>query len=77
MLQPDRQLRVMCKGGEKKIKSELKAMLENDRVTYEKFYAVFNRQLKFGVAGEYGVHKEATQDLLMFYSHKQGNTQTR
>ena len=72
MLQHDRQLRVIAKGVEKKIKSELKAMLENDRETYEKFYAVFNRQLKFGVAGEYGVHKEATQDLLMFYSHKQG-----
>ena len=72
MLQHNRQLSVIARSIEKKIKSELKAMLENDREGYEKFYAVFGRQLKYGTVADYGAHKDATQDLLMFYSHKQG-----
>ena len=72
MLQHNRQLTVIARSIEKKIKSELKNMLENDRENYEKFYGIFNRQLKYGVAAEYGAHKDATKDLLLFYSHKQG-----
>ena len=71
MLQHDRQLKIIAKGIEKKIKSELKAMLENDREAYEGFYAAFSRQLKYGTVAEYGAHKEATQDLLLFYSNKE------
>ena len=72
MLQKNRQLTIIARNIEKKIKSELKAMLENDREKYEEFFAAFGRQLKYGTVAEYGVHKEATQDLLLFYSHKQG-----
>ncbi len=72
MLQHNRQLTIIAKNIEKKIKSELKNMLDNDRETYEKFFASFGRQLKFGVVADYGAHKEATQDLLLFYSHKEG-----
>ena len=72
MLQHDRQLAIIARNIEKKIKSELKNMLENDRENFEKFYAAFGRQLKYGTVGEYGAHKDATQDLLLFYSHKQG-----
>ncbi len=72
MLQHNRQLTVIAKNIEKKIKSELKSMLDNDRQTYESFFAAFGRQLKFGVVADYGAHKDATQDLLLFYSHKQG-----
>ena len=71
MLQHDRQLTVIAKNIAKKIKSELTAMLENDRENYEAFYAVFGRQLKYGAVANYGANKEAVQDLLMFYSHKQ------
>ena len=71
MLQHDRQLKIIAKGIEKKIKSELKAMLENDREAYEGFYAAFARQLKYGTVAEYGAHKEATQNLLLFYSNKE------
>ena len=71
MLQHDRQLTIIARNIEKKIKSELKNMLENDRENYEKFYAAFGRQLKYGTVGEYGAHKDATQDLLLFYSHKE------
>ena len=72
MLQHTRQLTLIARNIEKKIKSELKALLENDREKYEQFYAAFGRQLKYGTVADYGTHKEATQDLLLFYSHKQG-----
>lgn len=72
MLQHNRQLTIIARNIEKKVKSELKAMLENDREKYEEFYAAFGRQLKYGTVSDYGAHKEATQDLLLFYSHKQG-----
>jgi len=47
-------------------------MLDNDFDSYEKFFAQFGRQLKYGAVMNYGAHKEATQDLLLFYSHKEG-----
>ena len=72
MLQHNRQLTVIAKNIEKKIKSELKNMLENDRENFEKFFAAFGRQLKYGTVSDYGVHKDSTKDLLLFYSHKQG-----
>ena len=72
MLQHNRQLTIMARNIEKKIKSELKSMLENDREKYEEFYAAFGRQLKYGTVADYGMHKEACQDLLLFYSAKEG-----
>ena len=72
MLQHNRQLTVIARNIEKKIRSELKAMLENDREKYEEFYAAFGLQLKYGTVSEYGAHKDSCQDLLLYYSHKQG-----
>ena len=72
MLQHNRQLTIIARNIEKKIKGELKSMLENDREKYEDFYAAFGRQLKYGTVSEYGAHKDSCKDLLMFYSHKQG-----
>ena len=72
MLQHNRQLTIIARNIEKKIKSELKSMLENEREKYEEFYAAFGRQLKYGTVSDYGAHKESCQDLLLFYSHKQG-----
>ncbi|MBQ3214542.1 MAG: molecular chaperone HtpG, partial [Oscillospiraceae bacterium] len=72
MLQHDRQLTIIARNIEKKIKSELKSMLENDREDYEKFYAAFGRQLKYAAVAEYGAHKDAVQELLLFWSDKQG-----
>ena len=71
MLQHNRQLTIIARNIEKKIKSELKNMLENDREKYEEFYAAFGRQLKYGTVSEYGAHKDACKDLLLFYSHKE------
>ena len=72
MLQHNRQLTIIARNIEKKIKSELKDMLENDREKYEEFYAAFGRQLKYGAVSDYGAHKDSCQDLLLFFSHKQG-----
>ena len=72
MLQHNRQLTLIARNIEKKIKSELKSLLEQDREKYEQFFAAFGRQLKYGTVADYGAHKDATQDLLLFYSNKQG-----
>ena len=68
MLQQDRQVQVIASSIEKKIKRELTKMLENDREKYEEFFKNFGIQLKYGVASDYGTHKEMLKDLLLFYS---------
>ena len=72
MLQHNRQLAVIARSIEKKIKAELTAMLEKEREEYEKFYAAFGTQLKYGTVTDYGAHKDVTKDLLLFRSNKQG-----
>ena len=72
MLQHDRQLTIIARNLEKKIRSELKSLLENDREKYEQFFAAFGRQLKYGTVAEYGAHKDMTKDLLLFWSNQQG-----
>ena len=68
MLQHDRQLKVMAKAIEKKIKSELSKMMESDREGYEKFFDAFGIQLKYGIYTDYGMHKDVLEDLLLFKS---------
>ena len=68
MLQHDRQLKLIADRLQKKIKSELKSMLQNDREKYEAFYKSFGLTLKYGVYSGYGVNKNVLQDLLLFYS---------
>lgn len=68
MLQHDRQLKVIESRLEKKIKSELLAMLSGDREKYEAFFKNFGLQLKYGVYSEYGAKKELLQELLLFHS---------
>ena len=71
MLQHDRQLKVMAKSIEKKIKAELEKLLKQDREKYEKFFDAFGIQLKFGLYADYGMHKDTLQDLVMFKSSKE------
>jgi len=71
MLQHDRQLKAIEQRIEKKIRSELEAMLANDRENYEKFWKAFGLQLKYGVYDGFGAHRETLQDLIMFYSSKE------
>ena len=68
MLQHDRQLKIIAKNLENKIKSELQNMLKNDREEYEKFFNTFGMQLKYGTYNNYGMDKDKLKDLLMFYS---------
>ena len=70
MLQQDRQLRLIAKSLEKKIKSSLEDMLEEDRESYEKFFDAFGMQLKYGIYGTYG-NNDVLKDLLLFYSSKE------
>ena len=68
MLQHSRELKVIAINIEKKIKSELTKLLTKDRDKYEQFYKVFGIQLKYGIASDYGMHKEQLQDLVLFFS---------
>ena len=68
MLQHDRQLRVIAKNLENKIRTELQNMLKNDREEYEKFFNTFGVQLKYGTYDNYGMNKDKLKDLLMFHS---------
>ncbi len=67
-LQQDHLLKLIAKNLEKKIKSELEKLLQNDREAYEQFFKAFGLQLKFGVYNGFGVNKTTLQDLLLFYS---------
>jgi molecular chaperone HtpG len=68
MLQHDRQLRIIAKSLEKKVGSELKKLLTEDRDKYEKFFKAFGLQLKFGVYDKFGLHKDSLKDLILFVS---------
>ncbi len=74
MLQHDRQLKLIAGRLEKKIASELKSMLQNDREKYEELWKSFGLQLKYGAYDNYGAKKEELQDLLLFVSsHEKKN----
>lgn len=68
MLQHDRQLKLIAKNIKSKIKGALESLLKEERENYEKFYASFGRQLKYGVYEDFGRNKETLQDLIMFHS---------
>ncbi|MBR3690514.1 MAG: molecular chaperone HtpG [Eggerthellaceae bacterium] len=70
-LQHNGQLKAIARRLEKKIKSELANMRNNDREAYEKFFENFGRTLKYGVYSSYGQANDILADLLMFYSAKQ------
>ena len=68
MLQHDRHLKAIAQSQEKKIKSELLKMQKDKPEDYDKFWAAFGRQIKYGAYVQYGAHKELLQDLLMYHS---------
>lgn len=68
ILQHDRQLKIIAKAIDKKIKSELTKLLKNEREKYEEFFRVFGVQLKWGVYSDYGMNKDGLKDLLIFKS---------
>ncbi len=71
MLQQDRQLGIIRRNLEKKIKNELKSMLTADRDKYEEFWKNFGRQIKFGCYNSFGQNSDLLKDLLIFWSAKE------
>ena len=70
-MQQDKQIKLIAKSIESKIKKELESLLKDDRDNYVKFYESFGEQLKYGIYSSYGMNKEMLQDLLLFYSSKE------
>ena len=70
ILQQDRQVKAIANSLEKKILSELKKIMEDDRENYEKLFSEFGLSMKFGVYAGFGMNKDKLKDLLMFYSSK-------
>ncbi len=75
-IQHNHQLKKIAASLEKKIKSELLSMLENDRENYEKFFKEFGLQLKYGVYDNWGMNKDMLQDLLLFHSARKNKPVT-
>ena len=68
ILQQNAELQVISKNLEKKIISELKKILKNDREKYIEFWKEFGRSIKAGVQDMFGMNKGKLQDLLIFVS---------
>ena len=67
-LQDDKNIKLIAKSIESKVKNELLDLLKNNRDKYLEFYKAFGVQLKFGIYNDYGMHKDKLEDLIMFYS---------
>lgn len=71
MLQYDRQLKTISANIEKKVKARLIKMQQEEPEKYERFWNAFGRQIKYGAAADYGMHKDQLLDLMMFDSSKE------
>ena len=71
MLQHDRQLKTISANIEKKVKARLIKMQQEEPEKYERFWNAFGRQIKYGAAADYGMHKDQLIDLMMFDSSKE------
>ena len=67
-LQDNKNIKLIAKSIESKVKNELLDLLKNNRDKYLEFYKAFGMQLKFGIYNDYGMHKDKLEDLIMFYS---------
>ena len=70
-LQENKNIKLIAKSIETKIKKELLELLKDDRSKYEEFYKAFGTGLKFGIYNDYGINKDKLEDLIMFYSSKE------
>lgn len=68
ILQQTKQIKIIAKSLEKKIKNELLNWLKTDKKAYEKFFENFGVSLKYGIYSSYGANKESLKDLLIFKS---------
>ena len=67
-LQDDKNIKLIAKSIESKVRNELLDLLRNNRDKYLELYKAFGMQLKFGIYNDYGMHKDKLEDLIMFYS---------
>ncbi|MFA5449386.1 MAG: molecular chaperone HtpG [Clostridia bacterium] len=67
-IQQNHQLKKIASNIEKKIKTALLEMLEDDRENYEKFFSEFGLQLKYGIYDSWGQNKDLLKDLILFRS---------
>lgn len=67
-LQQDKNIKIIAKSIENKIKNELTNILKNNFEEYKKIFKNFGMQIKFGVYNNYGIDKEKLKDLIIFYS---------
>ena len=70
-LQQDRQVRLIAKQINKKIKQALEDLMKNDREKYETFFKEFGNSLKVAIYESYGANKADLEDLLLFNSRKE------
>lgn len=68
LLQHDRQLKLIEKSLDKKIKSELLKLMTSDREKYNEFFKQFGLPIKFGIYQAYGMNSDHLKDLLVFHS---------
>ncbi len=71
ILQEDRELRIISKNIEKKIKEKLLDLLKNKREDYITFYKAFGTTFKTAIYESFGGEKEKYGDLLVFVSSKE------
>ena len=71
MLQQSHELKAIATNIEKKVKTELKRLLDKDMEKYLTFWNAFGIQLKYGIVSDFGMHKDDLSELLLFYSAKE------
>jgi len=69
-LQHNNQLTAIARRIEKKVKSELADMRDNDREHYEHVFDDFGRTMKYSLFESYGMSKDLLADLFLFHSAK-------
>jgi len=70
LLQQNHQVKKIAAHLEKKIKSELESMMQNDKENYIIFYDNYKNTLKYGIYESFGLNKEKLQDLILFKTNK-------
>lgn len=70
ILQEDRELRIISKNIERKIKDKLLDLMKNRREDYVNFYKTFGLTFKAAIYESFGMEKDKYSDLLLFVSSK-------
>ena len=76
MLQQTRELKIIAKNLDKKVRAALEKLCKEQREKYETFWKAFGLQIKYGLVSNYGMDKDKLQELLLFFSTaaEQGTT---